>query len=204
MKKLLKVLGVILVLFIITAIAVPFLFKGKIIAEIKKAANENLNAKFDFKDLDISLFKGFPGIYLGLTDVSIVGVGDFKNDTLASVKQLSVNANFWKLIASGKTQVNSIGIDNPRIHLIGLKDGRVNWDITKPSKDNTPSTEESSNFKFTLSKYTIDHGYVSYKDDAMGFSMVMDDLNHTGKGDFTQDNFVLNTMTDIAKLTTVY
>lgn len=204
MKKLLKVLGVILVLFIVTAIAVPFLFKDKIIAEIKKATNENLNAKFDFKDLDISLFKGFPGIYLGLTDVSIIGVGDFKNDTLASIKQLSINANFWKLISSGKTQVNSISVDNPRIHLIGLKDGRVNWDITKPSKDNAPSTEESSGFKFSLSKYSIDHGYVSYKDDAMGFSMVMEDLNHSGKGDFTQDNFVLNTMTDIAKLTTVY
>jgi uncharacterized protein involved in outer membrane biogenesis len=200
MKKAVKIIGIILVVVIIAAAAIPFFFKDRIMAEIKKAANENLNATFDFKSLDISLFKGFPGIFLGLTDVSVVGKDDFKGDTLVYVKQLSVNANFWKLIASGKTEVKSILVDEPRIHLIGLKNGKVNWDITKPDKDKT-TVSESSDFKFTLSRYTIRKGYITYRDDAAAMSSEIINLNHTGKGDFTQDNFVLNTMTEIDKLT---
>lgn len=38
---------------------------------------------------------------------------------------------------------------------------------------------------------------MNYDDASMEFKITMDNLNHTGKGDFTQDLFVLNTNTDV-------
>ncbi len=204
MKKILKIIAVVLVLFIAFAVAVPFLFKDKIITEIKKAANENLNAKLDFKDLNISVISNFPKISLGLTELSIIGVDTFKKDTLIYVKQLNVAAGFWSVVSGSQTEISSIDINSPIINLIGLKDGKVNWDITKPSAEQPAAASETTPFKLSLKKYSIENAKMSYRDDAMGFSMLMENLNHTGSGDFTSDNFVLATKTEIEKLTTVY
>ncbi len=203
MKKGFKILLIVLVVLFGAAIAAPFFLKDKIIAAIKSAANENLNATLDFKDIDISLIRNFPSVYLGLQDVSVVGKDEFKGDTLAAISLLSVKANLWKLIASGKTEVRYIGVSQPRIHLIALKNGKVNWDITKPEKPSA-TQESSSAFHFSLKKYEITNGWISYRDDALNMSALLDNLNHSGTGDFTQDNFLLNTLTSIDKLTYTY
>jgi Ca2+-binding EF-hand superfamily protein len=54
-KKALLSIAVILFLLIGALIALPFIFKDEIIAEVKKAANESLTAKVDFKDFVIFL-----------------------------------------------------------------------------------------------------------------------------------------------------
>src|SRR5690606_35353198 len=126
MKKGFKILLIVLAVLIGAALIAPYFLKDKVIAAIKKSANENLNATFDFKELDISQIRNFPSVYLALIDASIVGKDDFKGDTLAAVKVLSVKANLWKLISSGNTEIRYVGVDQPRIHLIALKNGKVN------------------------------------------------------------------------------
>ena len=86
MKKGFKILLIVLAVLIGAALIAPYFLKDKVIAAIKKSANENLNATFDFKDIDISLIRNFPSVYLALNDVSIVGKDDFKGDTLAAVR----------------------------------------------------------------------------------------------------------------------
>lgn len=203
MKKGIKILLIVLGLLFVAAIVAPYFLKDKIIAAVKNAANENLNATFDFKDLDISLIRNFPSVYLALNDVSLVGKDDFKGDTLAAVKVLSVKANLWKLISSGNTEIRYVGVGEPRIHLIALKNGKVNWDITKPEEPSA-AKESSSSFHLSLKKYEITNGWISYHDDASNMSALLDHLNHTGTGDFTEENFLLNTITTIDDLTYTY
>lgn len=203
MKKGFKILIVVIAVLFGAALVAPYFLKDKIIAAIKNAANENLNATFDFKDLDISLIRSFPSVYLALNDVSIVGKDDFKGDTLAAVKVLSVKANLWKLISSGNTEIRYVGVGEPRIHLIALKNGKVNWDITKPEEPSA-AKESSSSFHLSLKKYEITNGWISYRDDALGMSALINQLNHSGNGDFTQDNFLLSTLTTIDDLTYTY
>ncbi len=143
MKKFILITLAIIIVLIVTALAAPYFLKDKIINAVKTAANDNLNATFDFKDLDISLIRNFPSVYVALIDVSIVGKDEFKNDTLAAISLLSVKADFWKLIASGTTQIKYIGISQPRIHLIALKNGKVNWDIAKSSESSSKKEESS-------------------------------------------------------------
>jgi len=204
MKKFFRISIIVIAVLFAAALVAPFLFKDKIITAIKNAANENLNATFDFKDLDLSFIRSFPSVYLALNDVSIVGKDAFKDDTLISASSIQVKAEFWKLITSGNTQVKYFGLLQPRIHLIALKDGKVNWDITKPEKESPTKSEESSPFHFSLQKYEITNGYLTYNDEALAMNTKIDNLNHTGKGDFTQDNFLLNTLTSIDKLTYTY
>lgn len=203
MKKGFKILIVVIAVLFGAALVAPYFLKDKIIAAIKNAANENLNATFDFKDLDISLIRSFPSVYLALNDVSIVGKDDFKGDTLAAIKVLSVKANLWKLISSGNTEIRYVGVGEPRIHLIALKNGKVNWDITKPEEPSA-AKESSSSFHLSLKKYEITNGWISYRDDALGMSTLINQLNHSGNGDFTQDNFLLSTLTTIDDLTYTY
>ena len=60
MKKFLKWTGISLLLLIVLLIALPFMFKGKLIQLAKDEANKNLNAKVDFGEFDLSIFSSFP------------------------------------------------------------------------------------------------------------------------------------------------
>jgi hypothetical protein len=203
MKKFIRITLAIIIVLIGAALAAPYFLKDKIINAVKTAANDNLNATFDFKDLDISLIRNFPSVYVALIDVSIVGKNEFKNDTLAAISLLSVKADFWKLIASGTTQIKYIGISQPRIHLIALKNGKVNWDIAK-SSESSSKKEESSAFHLSLQRYEIINGWIAYRDEALAMNTLVENLNHSGTGDFTQDNFLLTTTTEIERLTYSY
>ena len=60
MKKIIKWLGIIILVLLILLITLPYLFKDKIVAKIKEEANKTLNAKFDFSDFNLSLIRHFP------------------------------------------------------------------------------------------------------------------------------------------------
>ncbi|HTN00019.1 MAG TPA: AsmA-like C-terminal region-containing protein, partial [Pedobacter sp.] len=78
------------------------------------------------------------------------------------------------------------------------------WDIMKQDSVKTPTDTSKSAFKAALQKYEIVNGKVTYNDASLGFYMQAEDLNHTGKGDFTSDLFTLTTQSAIEKLTVKY
>ena len=57
MKKLLKYAGLGLLSLLILAFLLPILFKGKIVTLVKSEINKSINAKVDFKDVSLSLFR---------------------------------------------------------------------------------------------------------------------------------------------------
>nr|MBX2874392.1 hypothetical protein [Saprospiraceae bacterium] len=70
-KRILIALLVLVILLVGTAIAVPILFKDKIVAIAKEEINKTVRADVDFSDVDLSLFKGFPHLVFSLKDLSI-------------------------------------------------------------------------------------------------------------------------------------
>lgn len=85
MKKVLTIIGIVLVVIIIAMISIPLLFKDKIKTAVLNVANEQLNAKVDIKDFGLNLFSNFPNATLSLEDASITGIGDFEKDRLNRV-----------------------------------------------------------------------------------------------------------------------
>ena len=82
MKKALKILGLIVLLFLALLIILPIVFESKIIELVKKTANKNINATLDFEKADLSLFRSFPSTELTLQNLFITNKAPFEGDTL--------------------------------------------------------------------------------------------------------------------------
>lgn len=204
LKRILKIVLIVFVVVIAAAIAIPFLFKDKILAKVKTELNKNLNAQVDFKDIDISLFRHFPRLAVGLEDLQVINVAPFAGDTLLSVKKIDVALDLMSVIKGNKMEIYNVSLETPRIHTIIDSTGKANWDITKPDTATTQSTDTSkSSFAMNLQRYSISNAYVSYDDHQGHMSLIIDGLDHSGSGDFTQDKFTLATSTT-AKAVTFY
>ena len=194
LKKILKISGIVLVVLLVLAFILPFIFKDKITSIAKTQINKSINAKVDFKDVNISLFRHFPRLAVGLENLDVVGVEDFSKDTLISAERIDIALNLMSLFGN-QMSIYSITVDKPRIHAIVTKEGKANWDIAKPDTTTTATTEEASDFNMKLNKYAINNGYISYNDIAGDMSAEIFNLNHSGSGDFTSDLFTLATKT---------
>lgn len=203
-KKILKISGISLGVFIILLIALPFLFKGKIIEQVKKEINKSLNAKVEWKDVDLTLFRSFPNFSLGIEKMSVVGVDRFAGDTLVNVEKLYVSINLFSVISGDSYKIDGITLTKPNINLIVEKDGKANWDISKPSETPTDTSKaEPSKFKLTLSKFKIEDGHIRYTDKQGNMFTEIAGLNHTLKGDLTASTTDIRTKTTIKEFTFV-
>lgn len=204
-KKISIILLVIFLVLFAVAASVPLLFKDTITNKVKTAINKNINAKVNFKEVDLSIISTFPDLGINLNHLVIFGVDSFANDTLANIKTLQLNLNLMSVINGGTYQINKINLTEPNIHAKVLKSGKANWDIMKTDTSAIkPADTSKTNFKASLQKYTIENGKITYDDASLGFFMHIEGLNHTGKGDFTQDLFKLQTTSKIEKLTVKY
>lgn len=193
-KKIFIGIGIFLLLLIGAAILIPIIYKDEIIAKLKSEINKNINAKVDFSDLDITLIRSFPDLTLSLQNLSVVGVQPFAGDTLTSMKRLDLSLDLMSVIKGQRIDINSVDMKNPLFNLIVLKDGRANWDISKPDST-APASSESEGFHAALEEYSISNGNLYYDDASLEFKMALENLDHSGKGDFTQDLFTLQTKT---------
>ncbi|MFN4124021.1 MAG: AsmA-like C-terminal region-containing protein [Flavobacteriales bacterium] len=206
MKRIIKIfVGSLLVIFI-ALLALPFVFKGKIVNLIKTEANKQLTATLDFKDVSLSLIRNFPYLSVSIIDLSIANQGVFEGDTLIRAGKTALTVNLMSVIKGDEIGIRSILIENAAIHVKVLEDGTANYDIVKPSDEEvkTDEPEEPSAFKIALRRYELNQVNIIYDDRSLGFYTKIDGLKHSGKGDFTADQTNLSTDTDIASLDLKY
>src|SRR5664279_4473212 len=128
LKKTLKIAGILLALFVLTAFTIPIIFKTKILAITREQINKKVNASVDFSDVDISLFRHFPRLSIGLDNLQVIGTGTFSKDTLISARQIDLAINLFSIFRNSGLDIYSISIDKPRIHVLVNKEGKANWD----------------------------------------------------------------------------
>ena len=206
MRRILKWTGITFLALLILIIAAPFLFKKQIIQFVKDTANKELNAKVNFGTFDLTLMSSFPDFTLSVDDVSVANIGDFQGDTLLYAKNLTIGLNLMSVIKGDQYKINTISIDRPRIHALVMKNGKANWDITKPSATPAATADNSSStpFKMTLKKLEIKNGYIVYYDATLACKAEMYNTNYTLSGDFTSDNFVLEMLLEVEKMSVNY
>lgn len=204
MRKILKYFAIVIGILLVILFAAPFLFKKQIVDKIKREANKDLNATINFDDnISLSFFRNFPNASLGVKDLSIVGKGEYEGDTLAYTDDLHIVIDLTSLFGGKTYQIRNVTLDNPFIQLLVDSSGRPNWDIMKADTTATPS-DTSSSFKAALQQYAIHNGHIIYSDSSNGFYLEASGLDHTGKGDFTQDVFDLTTSSQAKALTVAY
>ncbi len=192
-------------LIVVAAVVLPIIYKDKIVQLVKDEANKNLNATLNFGEFDITLIKSFPNFTLSIHDLSVAGVDDFRGDTLLSTSTFAVTLDVMSVIKGEQIGIRAITLQDPRIHALVLKNGKANWDIAKASADTNPAApDEPSKFKIKLKKFEMLNGFIVYDDASLGVATTMAGVDHQLTGDFTQDNFLMSTVTDIKQLSVSY
>ena len=205
MKKILKITGITLLALLLIAFLVPYLFKGKIVAFVKKEINSSLNAKVDFSDVDISLFRRFPRLSVRLENLYVAGLNDFAGDTLLSAPSIDASVNLFSLFDTEDMKVYGFHLDQPRIQALVNKEGKANWEIAKEDTVNVNTEEDSSSsFKLNIEKYSISDGYLLYNDESSDMRMEITGLDHEGSGDIGAEIFTLATTTAAREASFVY
>lgn len=206
MKKVLKIIGIIVVLFIAALIIIPFAFKGKIVELIKTQANENLNAKMDFDDVNLSLIRNFPNLSVKIEGLSIIGIAPFEGDTLTHMDNLGLTLDIMSVISGDVIRIKKITLDHPLVNVKVLADGTANYDIAKASDTaaDTLADEPGEAVSLKINEYAINRGKIVYDDASLAMLLVLDGLDHTGKGNFAEDVFTLYTNSHIDKVDVVY
>jgi len=184
MKKVLIIISVFIALIVASLFIIPIFFKNEINAKIKEEANKNLNAKFDFKDFDLSLFSSFPNFEATLNGLTIIGVDDFKNDTLVNIEELNLTIDLMSVF-NGNYSINIIELIKPNINLIVLENGKANWDIAKATETDTTKTQEPSAFKLELKKLIVSNANINYRDDELNFKTNLYNTDIDLKGDLS-------------------
>ncbi len=211
MKRAIKItlitVAVLVVLILGTAIVIPFLFKDQVLTVIKETANKSLNAKMDFSDVSLSLLRSFPNLTVRLYDLTIDNIEPFDGIRLADVKSADITVDIMSIIRNeNPVRIKAINVEQPRVNVYVLEDGRANYDIAKPSADTAAAAEPTdlSAFRANLQRYSITDADILYDDKTLGAYVSIKGLNHSGSGDFTVDVYDLDTDTEIDSLTISY
>ncbi|OYQ37468.1 AsmA family protein [Flavobacterium cyanobacteriorum] len=201
-KKILKWTGITLLVIIILLLAAPFLFKSKIEEMVLKAVNEQVDAKVNFEDVSLSLFKSFPQANVTVEKLSIINKAPFEGDTLVYLGELNLKMSVKELFkGDGEAMsVESLTTKNGVINILFNKNGLGNFDIAIKDKEEQPGGEPSKPFALNMQNYEIENLRFRYYDERSRMQMVIDSLNHSGKGNFAQSRLDLDTHTT-ARLT---
>ena len=90
MKKVFKILGAVLLLFIILLFTLPILFKGKIFDMVMEEANKNLKAEVSIADLNLSLIENFPKFTITISGIKVIGQEPFAGVPLADIGEACI------------------------------------------------------------------------------------------------------------------
>lgn len=200
--KTLKYIGSVIAALLVLMIATPYFFSDKINTEIKKIANENLNAKLDYSSSNVSFFHHFPSLTVTLKDFNLNGSAPYENEKLITAKEVSFGINISSLIFSKAIKIDEIFLSKSIINVKVNKDGFANYNVYKTEKKTTEKKQEDNALK--LEKILIENSQIVYDDlstklhlDAFGF-------NYLGKGDLSKAVFDLYSKAKIDKLNLLY
>ncbi|MBO7463943.1 MAG: AsmA family protein, partial [Bacteroidales bacterium] len=189
MKKIVKILGILVLTIMGLLIVIPLFFKDKVLKVVSDVAGNYVDADISIGNLDLSLISNFPRATVVLDDVSVVGRHEFKGDTLASFDSFEATMNVMSLFG-GKIKVKSVELDNPKVNVIVTKEGKPNYDISMP--DDEEQEEEvveedtvSTKFALALKKLKVNNLHVTYTDSVTDVHALIDHLNFDLRGDLS-------------------
>lgn len=197
LKKILKGIGIFLLVVIIALAAAPFLFKDKIQQLVLKSINEKVDAKVAFDDVHLSLFKSFPRANVTIDKLAIINKAPFEGDTLLYAGEVNLKMSVRELFKGDGEPMNieSFSSTNGVVNILFDKNGVGNFDIAIKDDKEKKDDSESKPFAMNIQNYEIENLRFTYFDERSKVKMMIDSLNHTGKGNFAASKLDLTTKT---------
>jgi hypothetical protein len=192
LKKWLIAFSLLISGIILAAALIPYVYKDELLDFLKKNINKNISAEVKFSDASLSLLTTFPNLGVHIDSLSVTGIEAFDGVTLYKAPKTSVMISLPSLLGKGRVpEIVSLSMQQPEINIIVLDTTRANYLITK--EDTVAVTSVQPSWHLQLSNYELIQARITYRDYTMPMYMVLNNLDHSGKGDFTQDVFDLDT-----------
>ena len=198
MKKVFKVIGILLLIFILILAAIPYVLESKIDTIFRAYAEKNLNAKVGFDDVSLSLLSSLPNATITIDNLTITNKEPFKEETFTTAKSIGLKMPIKELFKNQNDDpivITNINIDEALLTLKENKKGTTNWDIFKTSESEA-SNEDSSGFKLSIEDYNITNSALTYIDENSNTIVNIWQLNHSGKGVFSDALSELDTKSE--------
>ena len=195
MKKFLKIFGGIILLLLLLLALLPYLFKDQIMDRVKEEMDQAVDAKIEIADVSLSMFKNFPKLFVEIQGISVVGKGEFANDTLAYVGSLYTAVDLGSAISGKQLNVGAIVLAKTKVNALVLESGKANWDISKAETEEVVVEEESaeaSDFKIIFEEVRVEDFALEYHDATLKANLVLADLDLSLNGDFSAKETNLN------------
>lgn len=197
LKKILIGFASLIGLLVVAAIVLPIVFKGKIkeMIDAEIAKQVNADVVFDVNNFSLSVFRNFPNVTVEVKELGVFNRAPFEGVHLFVMDRFDVEVNLKDLLFGDQLRVKGITLVHPQINIKVLKDGRANYNITYPSTDTAKTSSEPSKFSFAIDKWSIEGAEVVYDDETMPVYLSIRGLNHSGGGNFNDQQFDLTTKT---------
>ena len=189
-KKILKIGGISLIIIVLLMIAIPYFFKDKIKEKAIASINQNINAVASLEDISLNLFSNFPRVNISLTDFNITNKEPFVGDTLFSAKKMDLKVSISDLI-SGNYNILGFDLKDASVLVHLNEEGKGNYDIALPSE--ASQDKESNPFELKIQSYSVENMRFVFKNDDGNMLLVVDEIQHQGKGNFANEILDLDT-----------
>lgn len=201
--KILKYIGITLISLLAFMFIAPYIFADRINAEIKKVANQKLNAKLDYSESNISFFNHFPSLTVSLENFKLNGSAPYQNENLITAKEVAFGIDVPSLIFGKSVNIDKIFLSHADINVKVNKEGFANYNVYKSNKTKTTEkNEEDSSLK--LEKIEINNTNIVYDDLSTKLHFDIFGFNYLGKGDLSKAIFDLSSKAQIEKLNLLY
>ncbi|HMM12546.1 MAG TPA: AsmA-like C-terminal region-containing protein [Bacteroidales bacterium] len=206
MKKFLKISAISIAALLLLALLLPLVFQQRISALVKQEINNAVNATVDYGRVSASFFRHFPSFTLTIRDISVVGKDEFDEVGLFSSGRLSVTINLRSLLRGSPYEVERIGIDRAKLHLLVLENGKANWDIAKSDTTaiQTESAAEEEALTVKLNAISVSQSDISYEDRELVFSTHLSSADISLSGEMSLDQALLDLRLTAANLRVDY
>ena len=206
MKKVLWILAGVVGVLLLLLILIPVIFKDEIFRKVDEQLAKSVNAEVNYNPdkLSLSLLRHFPHVTAGLEDFSIVGKDRFAGDTLLAADNFKIVLNLSSVLFGDKMQIRAIELEKPLIQILVLEDGTANYDIAIAEESLPGEEAPATEFKVGIQHWEVNNGRIVYEDRSIPVRIDMEEVNHSGSGDFTQDIFDMTTQTVAQRASLVF
>jgi hypothetical protein len=198
MKKTIFVVLAIFAVVMVTLIAVPFIFKDKILERVDQEIAGAVDAQvyYDYDNISLSIFKSFPSISATLEEFGVIGNAPFQNDTLVHINSLQVDLNLRSVLFDDTPELTGVHLNGGSMYVKVMEDGTANYDIAVDTVTEA-ANHNSSEFNLGINLIEVNDFDLIYDDRQLKYFMALAGLNMRGSGDFSSDIYDLTAKADV-------
>jgi hypothetical protein len=164
MKKFLKRLAIILLIFFIVVLGalaiITSLFEDSVGRKLTTEINKQLKSELSIQGFDLSVFRAFPSVAANLEGVQLE---DSQGGTLLEADEISFRFGLLSLLSSS-IKVSSVVISNGALHIRVDKNGNTNYDIFRESSSTEEGASSGSSTAISLEQAQLTDIELIYQD----------------------------------------